>query len=361
METLTVDLRMLYSSGIGVYLKNLIPLVIAKCPSYQFNLLGDAAKLRNLNWTQSAQTRLIDCNPPIYSIVEQWSIPKNTPRDTTLFWSPHYNIPLNHKGALLVTIHDVLHVARPNFVPGWHQRAYARFMFDRVSKQADAVSCDSEFTRQEFMAHTGHVNNNLTVNHLGVDTAWFNGAKNNVSPHARPYIIFVGNVKPHKNLIGLLRAFEMIQNQIPHDLIIVGKATGFRTGDAQVLEKARTLERVKITGEIDDALLQQYVEHAELLVLPSLYEGFGLTALEGMAQGCPVLAASIPALEELCGDAALYCDPLAHRDIADKIMLLVNDAALRNRFIAKGTVRAKQFTWDQCATRSVQIIERLLA
>ncbi len=352
---------MINASGIGVYLRNLIPLLLAERPSYRFNLLGNAPILKSLHWTQTEQVSIIHCDYPIYSLTEQMFVSKKIPLSTNLFWSPHYNIPLNHKGALLVTVHDVLHLARPDFVPGWHQRAYAKFMFAKLSKRALAILCDSDFTRREFIRHTGHSKENLTVTYLGVETSWFNFAKSERNPYRGPYIVFVGNVKPHKNLLNLLLAFELIQDRIPHDLLIIGKATGFRTGDAAVIKKARTLgERVFITGEVDGSLLQQYVAHADMLVLPSLYEGFGLPALEALACCCPVLVADIPALREICADEALYCDPLAPSDIAEKIMQLATNPTLRNELVAKGRKRAQGFSWAQCANGTLKVIERLL-
>ena len=350
---------MINASGIGVYLKNLLPLLVAKRPSYEFNLLGNAPSLGSLPWTQTKQVNIIYCDAPIYSMAEQWSVPKKIPRGSTLFWSPHYNIPLNYKGALLVTVHDVLHLARPEFVRGWQRRLYAKFMFAQLVR-ASAVLCDSNFTRQELARLTKLPTNNLTRAHLGVEGSWFKTAESGQSPHHGPYIVFVGNVKPHKNLISLLHAFELLSHRIPHDLVIVGKDGGFRTGDPAVLEKARAMgKRVVLTGEVDGSRLQRYVAHAEMLVLPSLYEGFGLPALEAMACGCPVLVSDISVLREVCGEAALYCNPLAPQDIAEKIVTLIDNATLRAALVAKGDARVRSFSWDKCAEQTLQVIDRL--
>ncbi len=351
---------MINSSGIGVYLKNLIPLLVDKRAAYRFNLLGNSPYLASLPWTQTKQVNIIHCDVPIYSITEQWWVPKKIPRASALFWSPHYNIPLNYKGALLVTVHDVLHLARPEFVGGWQRRLYAKFMFATLAERASAVLCDSDFTRRELARLTERPIDNITIAHLGVEAAWFKAAQRGPKPHPKPYLIFVGNVKPHKNLINLLRAFELILDRIPHDLVIVGKESGFRTGDVAVVEKARAMgKRVMLTGEVDDAVLQQYVAHAEMLVLPSLYEGFGLPALEAMACGCPVLASDIPVLREVCGEAVLYCDPLAPHDIAEKIATLIENTTLRAALIAQGDTRVRRFSWEKCAEQTLQVIDRL--
>lgn len=358
---LTIDLRMINSSGIGVYLKNLIPLLVAERAAYQFSLLGNALELGSLPWTRAQHVNIIDCDVPIYSLAEQWWLPKKIPAASTLFWSPHYNIPLNYKGALLVTVHDVLHLARPDFVRGLQGRIYAKFMFTRLAERAAAVLCDSNFTRQELIRLIKPPVKNLTVTPLGVQASWFKAAKDGLKPHPRPYLVYVGNVKPHKNLNSLLQALQLILHRIPHDLVIVGKDRGFRTGDAAVIAQARAMgHRVTLTGEVSDAVLQRYVAHAEMLVLPSLYEGFGLPALEAMACGCPVLASDIPVLRETCGEAALYCDPTAPADIAEKIVMLINNTALRSALVAKGDTRVRSFSWEKCAEQTLQVIDRLL-
>jgi glycosyltransferase involved in cell wall biosynthesis len=107
-------------------------------------------------------------------------------------------------------------------------------------------------------------------------------------PHPRPYLLFVGNVKPHKNLVGLLRAFALLHEEIPHDLLLVGRRHGFIHGSPEVEEQAARLGgRVRFTGWLEDREVKRLFAHADALVFPSFYEGFGLPPLEAMACGCP--------------------------------------------------------------------------
>src|SRR5215217_6221399 len=103
MAAIAIDLRMHRTSGIGTYLRNLIPLVVASYPKDKFYLLGRIDEMSNYSWAYNENVVLIDCRSPIYSVAEQLELFRKIPRDTTLFWSPHYNIPLLYSGRLLVT------------------------------------------------------------------------------------------------------------------------------------------------------------------------------------------------------------------------------------------------------------------
>jgi glycosyltransferase involved in cell wall biosynthesis len=360
MTSIAVDVRMLHASGIGTYLRHLLPLVIRSMDDVVFHLLGDSEALAALRWQAMPNVRLVDCKAPIYSIREQFELARKIPESTELFWSPHYNIPLFYRGCLLVTVHDVFHLAMPEFVGGFHKRLYAKAMFGAVARSADIVVCDSGFTARELLKFTGVPEQKLRVIRLGIDRSWF--APSRVpSPHEKPFLLFVGNVKPHKNLVRLLDAFSSIAEVVPHDLVIVGKKEGFITGDDVVKERALRLgDRVHFTGYVDDAALRQYFSHAAALVFPSLYEGFGLPPLEAMASGCPVIVSNAASLPEVCGEAAVYCDPYHSEDIAQQILLVLRDESLRADLARKGLEQARKFTWEACAEETSRVMRGLL-
>lgn len=359
MPSVTVDLRLLEASGIGTYLQNLVPRIVREFAGTSFALLGDPSEMERRGLGGSGVTR-IPAAAPIYSLAEQIEMLRRTPAATELFWSPHYNVPLISPGRLLVTIHDALHLARPEFVHGVHRRLYARAMFASVRRRAARVLCVSRFTADEVVRWGGVDPRRIEIVHEGVGTDWFEAVPGD-SPHPRPYLLFVGNVKPHKNLVRLVEAFDLLSGEHDLDLVIVGKREGFITGDRRVAERAARLgSRVRFTGFVPDADLRRYVRHAVALVFPSLYEGFGLPALEAMASGCPVLASRAASLPEVCGDAALYFDPLRPDDIAAKIRLLLEDGALRRDLQGKGEERARRFTWERCARETREVIDHVL-
>ncbi len=360
MPMLSIDIRMIHHSGIGTYLRNIVPRVIASHPNIQFSLLGDSTQLHQYDWSHSKNVHIIHYTTPIYSIAEQVTLLQKIPMETTLLWSPHYNVPLLYKGRLLVTIYDLFPLAMPTMVGGYHKYLYAKAMFNAVRQKASTIITISHFTKKELIRLTRAGLQEIVPIHLGVEDLWFNLKKGN-NPHDKPFLLYVGNVKPHKNLIALVKAFGLLIHKIPHDLVIIGKKEGFITGDTRVaLEAASLGNRVQFTGYVEEWVLHQYVAHADMLVLPSLYEGFGLPPLEAMAAGCPVIVSNTASLPEVCGDAALYCDLYRHEDIADKILSLCNDRVLSETLRSRGVEHAKQFTWEKCVKETNRVIDELL-
>jgi glycosyltransferase involved in cell wall biosynthesis len=353
---ITIDMRMLHASGIGIYLSNLVPLVMERLPGCRFHLLGDPEELAALLAAQP-RARVIPCTVPIYSVAEQRVIPRVTPPSSEVFWSPHYNIPLLCRGKLLVTVHDVFHLSMSHYLKRMHQRMYARIMFRTIMRKATTILCPSKYTVTELIRMTGYRRDSIYVTYNAVDPAWFEVARS-ASVTGRPYILFVGNVKPHKNLKGLIRAFDTLKSQIPHDLVIVGKKEGFITADDDTLRVDSG--RILFTGYVQDSELRSYVANADALILPSFYEGFGIPPLEAMACGCPTIVSAGSSLPEVCRDAALYCNPYDHLDIAARISELIQNPGLRDEMAAKGRQHAQQFTWDASAATTARVISDML-
>jgi glycosyltransferase involved in cell wall biosynthesis len=358
---ITIDARWINTSGMGTYLRNLLPGVIAMFPKQKFCLLGDVRSLSVLAWTNSDNVSLIEASSPMYSLTEQLELIKKIPKETQLYWASHYNIPVLYSGDMLVTFYDLFHLAMPKLVGGRHKRFYAKLMFHMVRWRALAIITISQFSKDEFWRFIGPTRQSIIPIHLGVAKSWFD-IKPSARPYSKKYILFVGNIKPHKNLSRLVKAFNLILNRINHDLVIVGKKEGFITGDTLVADLATRLgSRVEFTGYVDDAALHQYFAHAEVMVFPSLYEGFGLPPLEAMAAGCPVLVSNVGPMPEVCGDAALYCDPYNVDDIAQKLFTILNDDTLRETLRQRGLERAHSFTWDKCIAQTCDVISGLMA
>lgn len=358
---ITIDARWINISGMGTYLRNVLPGVIAAFPDIEFCLLGDKLVLATLEGLNRNNVRMVEAKASMYSLTEQLELKRIIPKETRLYWATHYNVPLLYRGEMLVTVYDLFHLAMPDLVGGLHKRLYAKIMFGAVRRRAAAIITISRFTKDELIRFTGEGKQPIYPIHLGVADAWFRippGAR----PYQRRYILFVGNVKPHKNLSALVKAFGSICDKIPHDLVIVGKKEGFITGDEVVAnEAARLGSRVQFTGYVDDKKLRQYFAHAEALVFPSLYEGFGLPPLEAMAAGCPVLVSSAASLPEICGDAAVYFDQHRSEDIAKKMLEVLSDEVLRESIRQKGYKHARTFIWDKCVSQTCNVIRALHA
>jgi glycosyltransferase involved in cell wall biosynthesis len=352
---------MIAVSGIGRYLSEVLPRVVAALPEVRFHLLGDPSMLGERPWTRSPNITIAAFGARIYSVREQITALRVIPSRPSLVWWPWYNVPIGYSGPLLVTVHDVQHLAMPNLVHGLHRRLYARVMFALVRRRAAAVLSDSEFTTSELARYAGISPERVTITHLGVDESWFR-ATDAPRPHAKPYILCVGNLKASKNVTRLIDAFATVCSGLPHDLIIVGKTDGFISGDRDALKHAERLAgRVLFTGAVSDAVLRSYVVHADALAHPSLYEGFGLPPLEAMACGRPVLCSRAGSLPEVCGNAALYCDAYDTAEIARQLERIVSDQPLREELRVRGLNRARTFSWEACAEKTGRVIRNLLS
>src|ERR1700722_3786283 len=138
---------MMWASGVGSYIRQLVSRVILSRPKDLFYLLGSPNEMKKWKGFNLPNRVFIPLEAPIYTLREQIEMVRRTPSDTELFWSPFYNFPVLKRGKLLVTVHDVFHLAFPRFVQGFHRRAYARFMFRRLVRRADGILCVSDFTR----------------------------------------------------------------------------------------------------------------------------------------------------------------------------------------------------------------------
>lgn len=357
---ITIDARWLRFSGIGTYLRNLLPGLVDRIQSEKIALLCYPADIERESWLQNRKIEPIPVTSPMYSLKEQLEIPFRIPSNTSLFFATHYNIPLLYRGPLVVTVYDLLHVAQPQFVRKWYQRCYARTMFAEIRRRATAIITISEFTKSEYLRLYPTGSQTITSIHLGVVRATVLPCADGAGD-GRPYILFVGNVKPHKNIVTLFEAFSSVCTLLPHDLVIVGKREGFITGDERVREwETRLGSRIVFTGAIDDQKLSAYYKGATAFVLPSLYEGFGLPPLEAMAAGCPVIASTAASIPEVCGDAALYFDPRSAEDLAAQLRRIGSDMQLRDQLRERGYRRIQAFRWESCINRTASLINSLI-
>jgi glycosyltransferase involved in cell wall biosynthesis len=349
---LAVDARMIAASGIGTYLANLLAELVPAHPGTAFSIYGDPAALATFSWAAAANVTVRPWTSPVLSLRGLMGAPLVGAAPDAM-WFPHYVLPVRVPVPVLVTVHDVFHIAHPELMGGLHRRLTARWLFSRARRRAGGLVFVSQFTASEFTRLVGAPRCPAGVIANGVGTAW-SQADAGPSPHPRPYLVAVGNVKPHKNLTRLLAAMELLpEGASDLDLVLVGQRDGFLNGDPRVAALATRLgARVHFTGRISDAQVRRHVAHARALVFPSLYEGFGLPPLEAMAAGTAVVASRIPAVAEVCADAVRYVDPLDPRDIAAGIAAVAGDPVERARLVALGRARAQGYSWARAAAQT---------
>jgi glycosyltransferase involved in cell wall biosynthesis len=312
---LCLDVRMYRHSGIGVYIRQQVE-QYRKNPAYHLILLVPERTLPEWEGLQQ-----IYFPAPIYSLWEQLLYPFIVPR-CAIFWSPHYNIPVLplRVRERWVTIHDVYHL-RFGHTIGWLQRQYAQTMLRIACKKSDRIFTVSQFSRKEIL-HFCNAGEKIEVIRNSVDTEKFSRSFPADAIKAvlkkyhlqLPYLLFVGNLKPNKNLLTLLKAFELLQNRIGDmQLVIVGKAEGFRTADNAAMQFVNARPELKanlvFTGPAEDDELPILYQQARLFIFPSIYEGFGYPPLEALAAGTTVLCSNAGPMPEVCGERVHYFDP----------------------------------------------------
>ncbi|MDA8351280.1 MAG: glycosyltransferase family 1 protein [Pseudomonadota bacterium] len=348
---------MLNSSGIGTCIKGWLPHILSELDLPKFTLLGHADEIRAFSWATSSNVTIRSFTAPIYSLREQLDWHRIPSNEFDLLWVPHLNIPYFSTCPILVTIHDLIFLRMAKLF-GPPARLYAKLLLKRIAVRANAVFFVSDFTRREFFQLVGPTSQTSAVIHNGIDRAWFGEIENSLLPKKIsdcPYILFVGNVKPHKNLPRLVNAFSQVRHKIPHRLVIVGKRDGFITADKAATRLAESLgNRVMFTGFLSDDCLRAVVANAKFLVFPSLYEGFGLPPLEALACGTPVLASRIPSVVEICGDMVTYFDPYNIDDLSDKLVQLATSPVQRPH-----TNSLEQYQWSHSAKQIVSLMKQL--
>lgn len=355
-----VDMRFIAAAGVGTYIENVVPAVMDLLPDVDFTALGMRTRLSETLAQVPGEVRIVECQAPMYSLREQFLVPLKIPGDATAAWFPHVSVPLLARIPTMVTIHDAFQLAMPELLRSPLKAAVARRLYGAVGRRAKRILTVSEFSKRELTRLARIPAERVSVTPLGVDPSWY--AVPPSRPHPRPYVVFVGSVKPHKNVGTLLAAFRMVADRIPHDLVIVGRRDGMLTPDFGLQQGLQGIEdRVRFTGYLDKAAVQAYVANADALAHPSLYEGFGLTPLEAMAARCPTIVARTASLPEVCGDATLYFDPLDADALSASLLLLLEDARLRQRMVAAGLSRAHRFNWALTAQRTAEALTAVLA
>jgi glycosyltransferase involved in cell wall biosynthesis len=288
-----------------------------------------------------------------------------TRRDVDVLHCPGQMIPVHTSLPLVVTVHDVLAWRAPELFSR-AGAAQQRLLVSRAAKRADRIVVASEFTKAELVHLVGVDPERITAVPLGVDRRFQRIEADPVQLAHRfgippvPFVLWVGTPEPRKNLGTLLRAFGLVRRRAPESLLVVVGVD--RVADRELDREIERLGPSVIRpGFVTDDDLVALYSATSCLVFPSLSEGFGLPPLEAMACGAPVVASNRSSIPEVVGDAGLLVDATDPDDIADgieRILLSPETAAdLRER----GLARARDFTWDRCAQRTVETYREAIA
>jgi len=279
-----------------------------------------------------------------------------------LYWQPNFIPNGGVKADKIVTsVHDFSFIHYRDFHPKERIEYIERYFFKNVAK-SDMLITGSYFTKEEIVNYLNFSEEKIAVIYHGIDHNLFKIYQEPKVDFELPkkYILSVGSIEPRKNLIGLLKAYALLEDKLKaeYKLVLVG-FKGWENREIMKIIKENE-KSIFYLGFISDEELAKVYNLASLFVFPSFYEGFGLPPLEAMACGTPVISSNSSSLPEVGGDAVVYCDPKDSLDIKEKIAMVLNDKNLQKEMIDKGLKQAKKFSWEKSAKEHTRVFKEVL-
>jgi len=281
-----------------------------------------------------------------------------------VFFMPIQQLPILRPGKMktAAVIHDLaVHMYPEQY--RYKDWLLLRAFSAQAAREADEIIAVSQATADDIAKYYGRTENVRVVHH-GVDHEMFcesSGEEKEKSlvklkqkyPNLpKKFILFVGQIQPRKNITGLIEAFEMIDDA-ELELVIAGSHGWLKQAIFDRVNQSIKRDKIHRLGRVPDDLLPALYRNAEVFVLPSFYEGFGMPLVEAMASGCPVVTSNVSSMPEVTGDAAVLIDPNSSEDMARGIERAIIE---REKLILKGLVRSQEFSWDKCAQETLEVL-----
>jgi glycosyltransferase involved in cell wall biosynthesis len=291
-----------------------------------------------------------------YSVREQFVYPWQLYlKQLDLVHFPHFNVPWLYRSPFVMTLHDLILFHYPTEKATtrrtwfyWFKFHAYRFILAQALKNARTIITVSDFTKQDIEKNYPKVTGKVVVTKEAAEQFCYVDVEGGSRVILRPYMLYVGNAYPHKNLEIFFAAAERFPC---YDFVLVGKEDFFYKRLKQlVFDKG--IQNIRFTGYVSDQELGELYRQALAYVFPSLYEGFGLPPLEAMQYGTPVVASHQGSLPEILGDAAHYFDPTESQDLCDKLQEVIEDGDLREGLQERGYRQAAMYSWARMAKQT---------
>jgi alpha-1,3-rhamnosyl/mannosyltransferase len=285
-----------------------------------------------------------------------------------LYFEPCY-LPFDTTLPTVITIHDLSHLRHPETHPVARVRQFERELPSAVDRAACILTV-SEFTRREVIAVFGVNPDRVVATPLGVDARFFPRTRDETAHFLTPlelthgqYFLAVGTLEPRKNILTTLEAHSRLPERVrvAWPLVVAGMSGWLTNTISRRLEQARSRGQVRLLGHVSDDPLPALYAGAAMLSYPSIYEGFGLPPLEAMASGVPVAVSNRASLPEVVGDAGILLEPHDVDGLTSAMLRIVEDGQFANDLMMRGLERATGFTWQQCASLTMQSWKSVLA
>jgi glycosyltransferase involved in cell wall biosynthesis len=364
-----IDTRKIHDFGIGTYIRNLLRQLARIDRDTEYVLLcrepdlGIAAQL-------GPNFRSVREPSPNYSLREQIHVPWILRRERPdVYHAPHYVLPPAVRCRSVVTIHDCIHLMFPQYLPNRAAYAYARASMWAAARRSDRILTVSEASKRDILSLFNVKPEKIVVVYNAIDEHFSTTPSEEHVARIREryqldhkFVLYVGNIKPHKNLVRLIEAFSELRRT--HDdlkLLIIGDEISKLPALRRAVHRNKLHKHVRFLGYLKDDTLTVLYRLASVFVFPSLYEGFGLPPLEAMASGTPVVTSNVSSLPEVTGDAAVLVDPYDVDSIGDGMRRVLDDPRLAEELRIKGLKRAREFSWEHSVEKTQRVYREVAA
>jgi glycosyltransferase involved in cell wall biosynthesis len=362
-----IDARKLHDFGVGTYIRNLLRYLARLDSTTEYVLLCRKSDL-GISAQLGPNFRSVLEPAPGYSIREQLHVPWVLMREKPdVYHAPHYVLPLAVPCRSVVTIHDCIHLMFPQYLPSRMAHAYAKASMWGAAKRSNRILTVSEASKRDIVRFFNVQPDKVVVVYNAIDERfWTRPAEEEIARVRERYqlqhrfVLYAGNIKPHKNLVRLIQAFERLRRELDQiTLLIIGDEISKLPALRHAVHKYKLHKQVRFLGFVPDETLAVLYHLASVFVFPSLYEGFGLPPLEAMASGTPVVTSNISSMPEVAGDAALLVDPYQVDSIVDGLRRVLTDAVLADDLRRKGLIRARDFSWERSVARTLALYQEV--
>lgn len=326
------------------------------------------------------------------SIIKQlkWSLPMWTQirlasemllHQPDVLFIPVHVLPLVHPQNSVVTIHGLEYEYYPKMYP-WRHLRYLRWSTKYALKNARKIIAVSENTKKDLVElYSGEPEKIAVIHHgFSINEQGLSLKDNLVSRTVLkgqslkpPYILFIGRLETKKNIQGIIKAFNLLKEkyQVPHKLVLVGpkggqgQSLGYSPWEKDCISGtvpeglSLNSDQVIFTGYVSEQEKWSLLKKADMFVLPSFYEGFGMPILEAQTAGCPVVTSNVSSMPEVAGQGAILVEPKNIEEISDAMYKVISDDELKKDLITKGYENVKRFSWKKCAQETLKVLANL--
>jgi glycosyltransferase involved in cell wall biosynthesis len=365
-----IDARKLHDFGIGTYIRNLLRHLARIDRDSEYVLLCQTADL-GIASRLGANFRAVVEPSPTYSFREQIHVPWVLHRERPdVFHAPHYVLPPATRCRSVVTIHDCIHVMFPQYLRNRAAYVYARASMWSAARQAQRILTVSEASKRDIIHFFNVPPDKVVVVYNAIEERFAQTPSADALERVReryqlnhPFVLYVGNIKPHKNLVRLIEAFAELRRRGFSELklLIIGDEISKWPALRRAVHSHKLHKHVRFLGYLEDETLASLYRLASVFVFPSLYEGFGLPPLEAMASGTPVVTSNVSSMPEVTGDAAVLVNPYDVSSIVEGIERVLRDPELSAELRRRGIARAREFSWQRSVERTRQVYQEVCA